>query len=104
MTMTDMSLTGIVPGVHFRCTLEVGFVTTWSVKQARQRLSELVDAAERGESTLITRRGRRAASLGPVREATRSGMPDLTEFRASLKVRGKKLAATVIALRKGQRY
>jgi prevent-host-death family protein len=35
-------------------------------EEARNRLPELLDAAEKGESTIITRRGRPVAVLAPV--------------------------------------
>ena len=35
-------------------------------EEARKRLPELLDAAEKGESTIITRRGRPVAVLAPV--------------------------------------
>ena len=38
---------------------------------AKNRLSELVDRAERGEETVITRRGKAVAKLVPARELSR---------------------------------
>ena len=35
-------------------------------EEARNRLPELLDAAEKGRSTIITRRGRPVAVLGPI--------------------------------------
>jgi len=77
---------------------------TVSLKQARERLSHLVDAAERGESVVITRRGKNAAKLGPMENATPQRLPDLSEFRSTLGVRGRKLSRTVVAQRKAERY
>ncbi|MBI5505542.1 MAG: type II toxin-antitoxin system prevent-host-death family antitoxin [Deltaproteobacteria bacterium] len=77
---------------------------TVSLKQARERLSHLVDAAERGESVVITRRGKNAAKLGPMENAALERLPDLSEFRSTLGVRGKKLSRTVVAQRKAERY
>jgi prevent-host-death family protein len=39
---------------------------TRSAREARAQLAELLDAAERGRSTLITRRGRAVAEIVPV--------------------------------------
>lgn len=49
--------------------------TTVGVREARARLAELVDRAERGETVVITRSGREVARLGPParREQRRPG-------------------------------
>ena len=75
-----------------------------SMKEARQRLSDLVRAAERGETTVITRRGRRVARIMPVLEKPRKGFPDLTEFRKSIKIKGKPMSETVIEMRREERF
>jgi len=77
---------------------------TISLKDARKRLGKLVEAAERGESVVITRRGRRVARLVPEEKKARCGPPDLTAFRASISVKGKSLSQTVIDMRKRERY
>jgi len=41
------------------------------LREAKARLSALVDAAERGEPTTITRHGRPAAVIAPVNDAAR---------------------------------
>ena len=79
-------------------------MNTINAKQARKQLGNLIDAAEGGESIVITRRGRKVAELGPVRTRRRRKVPDLSAFRASLKVKGKPLSRTVVALRAGERY
>ena len=75
-----------------------------NLKEARKRLSALVNAAERGETTVITRRGKRVARLAPPREAKRKAFPDLTEFRNSIKLKGKPMSETVIQMRRGERF
>ena len=75
-----------------------------SIKEARRRLSDLVDAAERGESVVITRRGRQVARLGPARSKPVAGLPDLSRFRSSIKVKGKPLSKAVIDAREETRY
>lgn len=42
-----------------------------SVFDARNRFSELIDAAERGEEVIVTRRGRPVVRLTPVNEVER---------------------------------
>jgi len=75
-----------------------------NLKEARRRLSDLVTAAEHGETTLITRRGKQVARIVPVDRKARRGLPDLTAFRASIKVKGKPLSQIVVESRKKARY
>ncbi len=75
-----------------------------NMREARRRFSDIVKAAERGESTIITRRGRQVARVDQARSAGGRTLPDLTEFRASIKVKGKPLSQVVIDQRRGARY
>ena len=75
-----------------------------SLKEARRRLSELVKAAERGESIVITRRGKEVARIVPPAIRPLKGLPDLTEFRKSIKLKGKPMSETVIEMRREERY
>ncbi len=79
-------------------------MNTVNMKQARERLSELVRAAERGESVVITRRGKKVARIVPAEEKPLRGLPDLSEFRASIKVKGKSLTEELLSLRREERY
>jgi prevent-host-death family protein len=63
-------------------------MVTVTLKEARRRLGQLVDAAARGEEVMITRRGRRAARLRPAADEPLPPLPNLDEFRASLNVSG----------------
>lgn len=72
--------------------------------EARKRLSELVRAAERGESITITRRGKEVARIVPAGEKPLKPLPDLTEFRASNKVKGLSLTDELLAMRREERY
>jgi len=74
-----------------------------NLKEARRRLGALVKAAERGQSVVITRRGRKVARLVPAEAAPAKGLPDLTEFRKSIKVRGKSLTEELLAMRAEER-
>lgn len=53
---------------------------TIQLRDAKANLSALVDAAEKGEPTVITRHGRAAAVLVPVDMAERLGAPDRPSF------------------------
>lgn len=74
-----------------------------NIREARRRLSDIVDAALRGESTVITRRGRQVARVQPAGQAG-CNLPDLTEFRAKVKVKGKALSQAVIDGRRDARH
>ena len=75
-----------------------------NMREARRRLSDIVNAAERGHSTVITRRGRQVARVDPVAPVKGRVLPDLTEFRASIKAKGKPLSQVVIDQRNEGRY
>ncbi|MBX3169979.1 MAG: type II toxin-antitoxin system prevent-host-death family antitoxin [Candidatus Eremiobacteraeota bacterium] len=75
-----------------------------NLRQARERLSELIHGAELGESITITRRGKKVAMLGPVAPEGYP-LPDLQEFRDSLILpEGAGLSATVIENREQERF
>jgi prevent-host-death family protein len=75
-----------------------------SLKEARQRLGILVRAAERGESTVITRRGKTVARIVPAEKNRLRPLRDLTAFRASIKVKGRTLTEELIAQRDEERF
>ena len=76
-----------------------------NLKEARKRLSDLVRAAEHGETVTITRRGKPVARLVPPEtQSTHKKAPDLTEFRASMKVKGKPMSQVVSDMRREARY
>jgi prevent-host-death family protein len=75
-----------------------------NIREARQKLSELVDAAEQGQSVLITRHGKEVARLVPARAARGGPLPDLSAFRAQMKIKGKPLSRVVSDLRREARY
>lgn len=78
-------------------------MTRVTMKEARKRLSDLVHAAERGESIIITRRGRKVALIVPPERHGAGGLPDLTDFRASLKIKGRSLTEELLAQRREER-
>jgi prevent-host-death family protein len=75
-----------------------------NIREARKRLTAIVDAAQRGRKTVITRRGRQVATVEPIPPAKGNTLPDLSEFRASIKIKGKPLSQAVIDRRKDARY
>ncbi|HOX37369.1 MAG TPA: type II toxin-antitoxin system prevent-host-death family antitoxin [Candidatus Brocadiia bacterium] len=75
-----------------------------SIRDMRKRLSRLIEAAERGESVTITKRGRKVAMLVPAGTSPIGRLPDLTEFRASLKVKGRSLTDELLDMRREERF
>ena len=73
-----------------------------SIREARKHLGEVVEAAERGQQVVLTRRGREVACVGPVTARDRT-LPDLSSFRASLRVTGQPLSEAVVELRESER-
>ncbi len=74
-----------------------------SAKEVRERLSELLDRAARGEEVVILRRGKPVVRLAPLRAAKATRLPDLREFRASLRVRGVSLTEHLLRERQEDR-
>ena len=73
-----------------------------NVKEARSKLSILLDRVERGEEIVIKRRGKKVALL--VSPKNENALPSLKKFRASISATGKSLSEIVIDLRKEERY
>ena len=67
-------------------------------------MGHLVTAAEHGESVVITRRGKTVARIVPAVQKRRRGFPDLTEFRKSIKIKGRSLTDELLAMRREERY
>jgi prevent-host-death family protein len=74
-----------------------------NVREARTKISSLLDRAEMGEEVTIIRRGKRIARLVSVGDVC-TRLPNLREFRDSILVKGKSLSATVIQGREEERY
>lgn len=74
-----------------------------NVKEARMKISSLLDRTEMGEEVVIVRRGKRVARLVAVGDACKR-LPDLSGFRDSILIKGKSLSATVIQGREEERY
>lgn len=80
-------------------------MTRVSAREARQRLAELLDCAQAGQTIEITRHGQAVARITPPpkRAGTRK-FPDLTAFRNSMKISGKPMSQTIVELRRNERY
>ena len=78
---------------------------TVTSRQARQKFAELLDTACKGETIRVTRRGREVCRISPPADRP-VPLPDLTEFRNSLKdkIKGKPLSQTVIEMRDEERF
>ncbi len=74
-----------------------------SVRDARAGLPALLNRVARGEEIVIQRRGKAAARLVPPARP-QIPLPDLTTFRASIRVKGEPMSATVIKGRHEERY
>ena len=74
-----------------------------NVKEARSKISALLDRTEKGEEIMIVRRGKKVARLVPVENSPKC-LPDLSEFRRSIAIKGKSLGKTVLEERDQERY
>ena len=74
-----------------------------SVREFRQNLSEVIDAAQRGEPTVITRRGKPVAKVSNPDVQELKPFPDLTEFGKRIKIRGESIVETLIKERRKAR-
>jgi len=74
-----------------------------NVKEARNKISALLDLTQKGEEVLISRRGKKVARLVPVADAEKR-LPDLSAFRASIAIKGAPLSRAVLDGRNAGRY
>ena len=75
-----------------------------NVKEARSRISSLLDKTQKGEEIMIVRRGKRVARLVPIESVAPRRLPDLSAFRDSMKIKGAPLSQTIIKGRDEERY
>jgi len=74
-----------------------------NARDARAGLPALLNRVAMGEEIVIQRRGKAAARLvPPIRSRMR--LPDLTAFRASIRVKGEPMSTTVVRVRREERY
>lgn len=76
---------------------------TMTIKEARTCLGRLVDRAERGQTVVITRRGKESARLVPVAKHAQV-LPSLQEFRSTIVGQRAELSSAVIAARDQERF
>jgi prevent-host-death family protein len=74
-----------------------------SVRDARRQLRVLLDVVRGGEEVAVLRRGVEVARLVPAPRPF-VPLPDLSELRASVRLRGRRMSADVIASRRSARY
>lgn len=74
-----------------------------NAKEARSRISELLNRVQKGEEVIITRRGKKVARVVSFEPAKKS-LPELDEFRKSIPVKGMPLSRAVIEGRDEERY
>jgi len=77
-----------------------------NVREAREKLSNLLTEAEKGQTVAITRRGQVVAQLVPPPPQQVGRFPDLTAFRKSIKTKpgAPSGAALVRKIRDGERF
>lgn len=73
-----------------------------SVRDARSKLRTLLDRVAAGEEIVIVRRGKAAARLVPPARKRRR-LPDLTAFRATIRLKGAPLSITIAKAREEDR-
>jgi len=73
------------------------------IREARRNLRALIERVEAGEEIVILRRGKQVARLVPPEREPRR-FPDLTQFRASISLRGEPPSEIVIRERREARY
>ena len=73
-------------------------MSTHSILEARNRLSELVDRALAGESVVITRDGRPVVELRPVAQPACNVTPDDLDWLAARRPHGRPVAEGAGAL------
>jgi len=74
-----------------------------SAKEARGKLSSLLKKVEKEDEIVVVRRGKQVARLIPFQKKEKH-LPQLREFRASIKIKGKPLSATISNSRGETRY
>jgi prevent-host-death family protein len=74
-----------------------------SVREAREGLRRLLDQVQAGDEVVVLRRGVEVGRLVPP-ERKPPPLPDLSLFRASIKIRGAALSQSIREARRSSRY
>jgi prevent-host-death family protein len=94
-----------LPFIIVVCPRQVrSIVLEINIKELRHKLAQIITQVEAGEEIAITRRGKVVARLIPPSPPRPQQLPDLTEFRASIKLRGEGVSETLIKERRQARY
>ncbi len=73
------------------------------IREVRQRLRLLLTQVQAGDEIIVMRRGVEAARLVPPRQKV-VPLPDLSEHRASMKLKGRAMSREIIDARRRGRY
>jgi antitoxin (DNA-binding transcriptional repressor) of toxin-antitoxin stability system len=78
-------------------------MTVVSIKEARSKIGHLIEKAENGEEIIITRHGKKVASINAIPKSR----PRLTlqgDFRKSIKLSGPSMSSTIEKNRSEERF
>jgi prevent-host-death family protein len=75
-----------------------------NVKQARSKISSILNKVEQGEEMVIVRRGKKVARMVPFNDRKTKRLPDLSKFRASINIPRKGLSETILEARNDERF
>jgi prevent-host-death family protein len=74
-----------------------------SIREARRRLRDLLEQVQAGDDVIVLRRGVEVGRL--IRpERAKASLPDLSNLRASVKLRGRALSEDITEGRRSSRY
>lgn len=74
------------------------------VNEIREHLAKYLSDAESGEEIIITKYNKPVAKLVGYSEEEKPELPDLTEFRKKIKVKGKSMSEFITEMRQEERY
>jgi prevent-host-death family protein len=80
-----------------------GAMRSTGIREARQHLSAILDEVRKGREVVITDRGRPVARIVPPRHHAERPFSSHRRFRATIRLRGKGLGATVTEDREDRR-
>ena len=76
---------------------------TAGIRQARQELSAILEEVRRGREVVLTDRGRPVARIVPPLPESARPVSSRRRFRASIRLKGQPLSATVVHEREDRR-
>ena len=74
-----------------------------NIREARQRLRHLLEQVQAGDDVIVLRRGVEVGRLVRAKR-TQAPLPDLSNLRASVKLRGRALSEDITEGRRSSRY